>query len=200
MIRLNIANRIKLLRLEKKLTQEDLAKVCNLTRSTIARYENNLSRPSDEIKIIIANYFKVSLDFLNGLSNTRNAINLTSSNKDYSNIPIYDNDLNEILNYSLVHKNKLLSTNYIYYYSKFDFAESRILKNDLLLIELTQSFNPGNIILFRYNNGLAIARAMTILDDVILYNNCFTNGFLQLKFCEIEVIGIIVEVTFLLKK
>lgn len=200
MIKLNLADRIKLLRLEKNLTQEDLAKVCNLTRSTIARYENNFSRPSDEIKIKIATYFKVSLDFLNGLSDIRAPLNLISSNHDYFNIPIYDNNLDEILNYSLVHKNKILDTNYIYYYSKFDFTESRILKDDLLLIKLKQSFNTGDIILFKYNNDLSMARAMTILDDAILYNNCFTNKFLQLKLCDIEVIGIVVEVTFSLKK
>ena len=65
--------RIKLLRTSYKITQEQLAKELGLNnKSSIANYESGYSMPSDEIKIKLAEYFCVSLDYLLGKTDIPN--------------------------------------------------------------------------------------------------------------------------------
>lgn len=64
---MTISERIKLLRKQKKITQEELAKIINVERSSIAKYETGTT-PSMEILIKIANYFNVTIDYLSGNS------------------------------------------------------------------------------------------------------------------------------------
>lgn len=64
--------RLKELRIECNLTQEQLSKIINLTQSTIAGYENGSKSPSMETIILLAELFSVSTDYLLGVSNIRN--------------------------------------------------------------------------------------------------------------------------------
>lgn len=61
-----LGNRIKTLREEARLSQIDLAKVLHIGNTTISQYESGVRVPSDSIKISIAQYFGVSLDYLMG--------------------------------------------------------------------------------------------------------------------------------------
>jgi transcriptional regulator with XRE-family HTH domain len=56
------ANNLRLLRLRKKLSQEELATQLNITRSSLSAYENNTAEPSLGTLIAIADHFKLSLD------------------------------------------------------------------------------------------------------------------------------------------
>ena len=64
--------RLKKLREEMKLTQIELGKAFNISHSTINRYENGLRQPDNETLINMSNYFNVSVDYLLGITNTRN--------------------------------------------------------------------------------------------------------------------------------
>jgi len=66
-----LAKRIKELRTEKNLTQEEFGKVFGIVKSTVSLYESGKSTPDDEIKKKIAEYFNVSLDYLMGASDVR---------------------------------------------------------------------------------------------------------------------------------
>ncbi|WP_252229616.1 MULTISPECIES: helix-turn-helix transcriptional regulator [unclassified Clostridium] len=70
-----LGNRIKTLRLEAKLTQEEFGKPYALKKSTVSQYESGSSRPDDELKKRIALDYNVSLDWLMGLTNSRTYIN-----------------------------------------------------------------------------------------------------------------------------
>ena len=61
-----LAKRIKELRKEKDLTQEDLGKLINVTKVSICCYENGTRIPSLETIVALANAFEVSLDDLLG--------------------------------------------------------------------------------------------------------------------------------------
>jgi len=63
------AERLKELRLEKELTQRQLAKATGLSQTAITQWENRLREPSGSVIIIIAQYFKVTTDYLLGLEN-----------------------------------------------------------------------------------------------------------------------------------
>lgn len=67
-----LSERIKKLRLEKDLTQEEFGKLFGIVKSTVSLYENGKSTPDDELKKNIAQYFNCTLDYLMGVSGTRN--------------------------------------------------------------------------------------------------------------------------------
>lgn len=71
-----LGQRLKQLRLEKGLTQEEFGKPYNLRKSTISQYESGASRPDDELKIRIASDYEVSLDWLFGVTNKRKGNNI----------------------------------------------------------------------------------------------------------------------------
>ena len=59
-------NRIKELRLKAGLTQEQLAKEVEITRQAISHYEKTSRQPKVEIAQKLANYFNVSVPYLQG--------------------------------------------------------------------------------------------------------------------------------------
>lgn len=61
-----LAERIKSLRKSAGLTQQELGSHFGVAKNTICQYENGRSAPNDDIKIAMANYFNVSMDYLMG--------------------------------------------------------------------------------------------------------------------------------------
>lgn len=57
-------DRLKELREDRNMNQDELASLVNLTRSAISSYETNTNVPSLEIAIKLADVFEVSLDYL----------------------------------------------------------------------------------------------------------------------------------------
>lgn len=68
---MEFANRLKRLRKELKLTQEQLSHELNIARSTISGYETERKEPDYDTLIYIANYFDVSIDYILGRTNVR---------------------------------------------------------------------------------------------------------------------------------
>lgn len=69
-MRLPISQVIKRLRKEKNITQEELAKVLNVTYQSVSRWENDLAYPDVELIPLIASYFNVTTDVLFGTDET----------------------------------------------------------------------------------------------------------------------------------
>lgn len=61
---MSFRERLRRLRVEKDLTQAELAKVFGVAPTTIASWEQGRSRPDIEEIALIANYFDVSVDYL----------------------------------------------------------------------------------------------------------------------------------------
>lgn len=59
-------NRIKEIRLQKKVSQKDLAEAIDITRQAISLYEKNLRTPSPKVWQALADYFDVSVPYLKG--------------------------------------------------------------------------------------------------------------------------------------
>ena len=64
----SFGERLKSLRLNKGLTQSQIAKLFLTTERGYRNYEINQSKPNYDTLIALANYFNVSLDYLTGLS------------------------------------------------------------------------------------------------------------------------------------
>lgn len=77
-------NNIKLLRVEKGLSQEQLAKEAHVTQTAVSQWELGRTAPDKDVAIILADFFGVSLDFLLGRADDRNnsyiAHNISGSN------------------------------------------------------------------------------------------------------------------------
>lgn len=65
--------RLKQLREETGLTQEELAKKLNISRGTYAHYETGKREPNFETLQSLASYFEVSVDYLLGNSLLKNS-------------------------------------------------------------------------------------------------------------------------------
>lgn len=59
-----IGKRLKSLRLERGLSQQQMAEALNLTQSAIANYENNIRQPNLKLLLIFSDYFEVSSDYI----------------------------------------------------------------------------------------------------------------------------------------
>lgn len=70
-----LGQRIKQIREEAGLTQEEFGKLFGIVKSTVSMYEKGKSTPDDNIKKQIADYFGISLDYLTGRTNIRNPYN-----------------------------------------------------------------------------------------------------------------------------
>lgn len=57
-------DRLKELRKEKNLTQEEVGEVCDVAGQTISNWENNVTQPPFEIVKKLAQYFGVTIDYL----------------------------------------------------------------------------------------------------------------------------------------
>lgn len=68
---ITFSQRLKTLRKEEKLTQQNLADIINVKRATIAKWESKNAVPDIDTLQKIAVYFKTSIDYLIGKTNKR---------------------------------------------------------------------------------------------------------------------------------
>jgi len=66
-----LAERLYLLRKERKLTQEDVSRELDISLNSYRRYETNEREPTAPILVKTARFFNVSLDYLVGLTDQR---------------------------------------------------------------------------------------------------------------------------------
>ena len=84
---MTFGEKLKLLRYERGLTQDDIGYLLHVTKSCISCYENGSRQPSLDVLIQLASYFRVSIDFLIGMesydSNTK--VRVTRKDIEFSN-------------------------------------------------------------------------------------------------------------------
>lgn len=66
-----LKNRLKALRLDRKLTTSDIANLLEVTERTVQHYENGDRKPSLEGITKLARFYGVTSDYLLGLSDER---------------------------------------------------------------------------------------------------------------------------------
>lgn len=68
---INMAERLKTLRIEKKLTQKQIANRIGLAISAVSSYESGTRYPSYDALIKLASIYHVSTDYLLGITSDR---------------------------------------------------------------------------------------------------------------------------------
>lgn len=79
-----IGERLLDLRKDAGLTQDELAAILKINKHSISSYEREKSEPPDAIKIAIAEYFDVSVDYLLGVTDNMKSF---GKNKKYLELP-----------------------------------------------------------------------------------------------------------------
>ncbi|MDU4326917.1 MAG: helix-turn-helix transcriptional regulator [Clostridium celatum] len=79
-----LQKRLKGLRVESGLTQEQISEIVNISRQSYAKYEDG-SKPPIDVLIALADYYAVSLDYLVGISDIRERTYLDPKIQDFIN-------------------------------------------------------------------------------------------------------------------
>lgn len=82
---MTFGQRLKELRLSKRMTQEDLGKLMNVSKSSVSLYEKDERTPDQETLIKTANFYGVTLDYLLGRTDLKEAAPIPATEK----IPVY---------------------------------------------------------------------------------------------------------------
>ena len=77
-------SRIKSLREEKGIKQDELAKILSISPSAVGMYERDEREPNDDITLKLAHYFNVTTDYLLGKSDILNPENITINKSIYN--------------------------------------------------------------------------------------------------------------------
>lgn len=83
---MKFGDRLRELRINKKISQEKLADLCGVSRSTIANYEVHRNMPDDRVKYKLCEIFDCSMDYLMCRTDERQSqetLNLDSEDIDF---------------------------------------------------------------------------------------------------------------------
>lgn len=160
-----IGERIKHLRISKKLTQDEVAHALNVKRETVTRWETGARDIKTEITILLSKYFNVSADYLLGLTEntSTNISEIGISNKTGFSTLTVEN----ILNLSAEHKIIL------------DKIINELLKSDLL--EKFEELKENNIKLINLYQTDSIYNKL-VEDEELTYNTIDNADELNGKF------------------
>lgn len=91
---MKLAENLQMLRKEKRLSQEELAERCQVSRQAIAKWESGESVPTIEKLCFLANFYNLSLDELVGRKNIDRYAELKEYIKVFAakDIPVDDED------------------------------------------------------------------------------------------------------------
>ena len=98
MEKLNVfGKRLLSLREERKLSMEEVATAIGITKSTLSKYEKGKNEPGMMIAKHLADFFKVSIDWLIGVTEEKNSV----KNIDNLYLSLTENDKKEAVRYML---------------------------------------------------------------------------------------------------
>lgn len=80
MLTLSLGSRIRELRNQKKLTQEELGKILGVSKVSVSGYENDTRQPDNKALLTLSNTFGVTTDYLLGQNNTPQWANQRDTN------------------------------------------------------------------------------------------------------------------------
>lgn len=122
-----IGQRLRKIRLAHKLTQEEMARLFFVTRSSIANYERGIRQPSYDFLCLVADYFQIDIHYL--LGNTDIPVQYDLTNKMLSSTRFLTKDGNVNIN-SLSSFRKIMAIEFINFLRMSDEMENAPLLED----------------------------------------------------------------------
>lgn len=169
-----LGSRIRELRLERKMTGDELGKVLGISKSTISLYEHNKSTPDDAIKKKICSYFDVSFDWLMGITTSRTTIIPKRTGKGVP-IPVLGRvvagipleAVEEILDYEEIAPELAATGDFFALKIRGHSMEPRMLEGDVVIVRRQDDVDSGDIAIVLVNGNEATVKRVKKQEDGI---------------------------------
>lgn len=198
-------NRVKELRKQKHITQEELGKVLDIQKAAISKYENGRAEPSTEVLKKMSAYFGVSIDYLLGNSPAKlsaqklgRGVRIPVLGRVVAGIPI--EAVEEILDYEEITPELAATGEFFALQVKGDSMLPTLKDGDVVIVKKQPTVNSGDIAIILVNGNEATVKevkespaGITLIGhNVAVYTPQFyTNE--EIKSLPVQVLGKVVE-------
>lgn len=151
-------NRIKLLRENMNISQEELAQKLKLSKGIISLYENDKRKPSYDVLMKLSELFGCSMDYIIG-NNTNTIVNVYSS----VHAGILSEMIENVVDTEEISE-KMANSDKTYFGIKVkgDSMSPKYLENDTLIVEKTSACNNGDDCIVAVNGNEAFLKRVYI--------------------------------------
>ena len=195
-------NRIRFLRLQKSMKQEELAKVIHVSQSSLSGYENEKYEPDKKTLLRLADFFGVSVDYLLGIDNIH-----PDKNSATGKIPIYSSLQSKPLSglcgsiLFFLDFNPYWKTDGEYFGIRVcgDWMEPRIFDGDIAIARRQNTVENGDIAVIQTGDGNAKVIRVAIQGTGILllpYNSKYEISYYtnkEIVDLPVKILGKVVE-------
>lgn len=169
-----LGSRIKELRLERKMTGDELGRVLGISKSTISLYEHDKSTPDDAIKKKICSYFDVSFDWLMGITTSRTTIYPKRTGRGVP-IPVLGRvvagipleAVEEILDYEEITPELAATGDFFALKIRGHSMEPRMLDGDVVIVRRQDDVESGDVAIVLVNGNEATVKRVKKQEDGI---------------------------------
>lgn len=169
-----LGSRIKELRLERKMTGDELGRVLGISKSTISLYEHDKSTPDDAIKKKICSYFDVSFDWLMGITTSRTTIYPKRTGRGVP-IPVLGRvvagipleAVEEILDYEEITPELAATGDFFALNIRGHSMEPRMLDGDVVIVRRQDDVDSGDVAIVLVNGNEATVKRVKKQEDGI---------------------------------
>ena len=167
-------NRVKELRKQKHITQEELGKVLDIQKAAISKYENGRAEPSTEVLKKMSAFFGVSIDYLLGNSPVK-VSNQTSSDIQGVRIPVLGRvvagipieAVEEILDYEEITPELAASGEFFALKIRGHSMEPRMMEGDVVIVRRQDDVESGDVAIVLVNGNEATVKRVKKQEDGI---------------------------------
>ena len=167
-------NILKSLRVAKGLTQDELSKQLNISRSTIGMYEKGAREPDFESLELIADYFNVDTDYLLGRtvkttyipsSALRKGVSINVLGRVAAGIPI--DAIEEVIDTEEITEEMAKTGEFFGLKIKGNSMEPRIYENDVVIVRQQNDAESGDVVIATINGDEATCKRLRKYRDGI---------------------------------
>lgn len=195
-------DRLKILRVNKKISQQQLADVLGVDRTMIGKYEIKNNTPSDEILTKMANFFDVEKAFLLGVEEKKNkktGIKIPVLGRVVAGIPI--EAITEILDYEVITEKLAATGEFFALIAKGDSMNPTIIDGDVLIIRQQTTIEDGRVAIVLVDGlDATVKRVHITAGDITLIGDnpsVYTPHFYtneEISTLPVKIIGKVVEI------
>lgn len=192
-------NKIKELRKEKRISQEQLAKLLNTTQTTISGWEKDKWQPDNEAILKMCNIFSCSADYLLDRNNIKNDRRIPVLGRIPAGIPI--NMIEDILDYEDISPDMLSGgKEYFALKVKGDSMSPKFLDGDVVIVRKQDDCENGAFAIVAVNGYDATFKKIIKKENGLILQPLNANYEPQVYTNEditalpIRVLGIVVEI------
>lgn len=202
-----LGSRIKELRLERKMTGDELGRVLGISKSTISLYEHDKSTPDDAIKKKICSYFDVSFDWLMGITTSRTTIYPKRTGRGVP-IPVLGRvvagipleAVEEILDYEEITPELAATGEFFALKIRGHSMEPRMMEGDVVIVRKQDDVESGDIAIVLVNGNEATVKRVKkqeegitlIATNTSVYEPHFYSNK-EIKNLPVQILGKVVE-------